>query len=129
MRNDMSTHPLRCSTCDRECVYDRCAPFGQGQETVYAVAWRCPEGHGSSVDVCPIGPLVPAQGLCLNCGAPYTSDTADARCGACGLSRSACPAALGLADAPGEDPIVSARAAFAQGLFRRGLAILNQALL
>src|SRR6516225_9735068 len=65
MRKGMSTHPLRCSTCDRECVYERCAPFGAGQETVYAVAWRCPEDHGSSLDVCPVGPLVPAPELCL----------------------------------------------------------------
>ena len=38
-----------------------------------------------------------------------------------------CPAALGLADASAE-PIAAARAAFDQGLFRRGLAILNHAL-
>jgi tetratricopeptide (TPR) repeat protein len=56
------------------------------------------------------------------------SDAADAQCGQCGLSRRACPAALGLADTATADPIASARASFAQGLFRRGVAILNQAL-
>src|SRR5205807_8690070 len=127
-RKAMSTHPLRCSTCGRDCVYDRCAPFGKGQEGTYGVAWRCPEGHGLSVDVCPVGPLVPDRGLCLNCGAGYPSDATDAPCGECGLSRRACPAALGLADTAGDDPVASARAAFAQGLFRRGMAILNQAL-
>src|SRR5690349_21513888 len=40
----------------------------------------------------------------------------------CGLSRRACPAALGIADTPADDPIAAARAAFAGGLFRRGLA-------
>jgi hypothetical protein len=124
----MSTHPRHCPTCNRECVYDRCAAFGQGQEATYAVAWRCPEGHGLSLDVCPVGPLIPARGLCLNCGAQYASDAVDAQCGECGLSRRACPAALGLADAAADDPIASARAAFAQGLFRRGVAILNQTL-
>jgi tetratricopeptide (TPR) repeat protein len=124
----MSTRAMHCSTCDRECVYDRVTPFGDGQESIYAVAWRCPEGHGLSVAVCPVGPLVPARELCLNCGAHYASDAADARCGACGLPRRACPAALGLADAAVEDPIASARAAFGQGLFRHGVAILNQAL-
>jgi len=124
----MSTHPLRCATCERECVYERCAPFSQGVEEAYHVAWRCPNGHGSSVDICPVGPLVPARGLCLNCGTPYPSDAGDAQCGACGLSRLACPAALGLTDEPLEDPIASARAAFTQGLFRRGIAILNRAL-
>jgi tetratricopeptide (TPR) repeat protein len=125
----MSANPLRCSKCGHECIFERCAPFGQGQETTYAVAWNCPQGHGSSLDVCPVGPLVPARTLCLNCGAPYASDVVDARCGECGLSRPACPAALGLAQgAHGQDCIASARTAFAQGLFRRGLAILNQAL-
>lgn len=124
----MSTKPLRCSTCDRECVYDRCAPFGQGEEAAYGVAWRCPKCHQLSVDVCPVGPLVPTRGLCLNCGTLYSSDSADAVCGGCGLSRHACPAALGLTDAVSDDPIASSQAAFAQGLFRRGVAVLNQAL-
>jgi tetratricopeptide (TPR) repeat protein len=91
------------------------------------VTWRCPEGHGLSLDVCPVGPLVPARGLCLNCGAPFPSDAVDSQCG-CGLSRRACPAALGLADVAADNPIALAREAFAQGLFRRGVAILNQAL-
>src|SRR5262245_26047238 len=119
MRNEMSVHPLHCSTCDQECVYDRCAPFGKGQETIYAVTWRCPEGHGLSLDVCPVGPLVPAQALCLNCGAQYSSAAADARCDECSLARHQCPAALALGDALADDPVASARAAFAQGLFRR----------
>src|SRR5438067_1689032 len=122
----MSTHPLHCRTCNSECTYDRCAPFGPGQEVVYGVAWRCPKGHGLSLDVCPVGPLVPARELCLNCGTPYP-DPENAHCGACGLSRPACSAALGLAEAPA-DPIAAARAAFARGLFRHGLAILNHAL-
>jgi tetratricopeptide (TPR) repeat protein len=65
--------------------------------------------------------------LCRNCGTAYPSDAPDAACGACGLSRPACPAALGIAEAPA-NPIDAARAAFTQGLFRRGLAILNSAL-
>lgn len=124
----MSTRPFACSTCGRDCIYDRCAPFGKGQEDVYAVAWRCPDGHGLSLDVCPVGPLVPAPGLCLNCGAAYTSDAADSPCGVCGLSRQACPTSLGLAATVGDDPVSAAREAFAQGLYRRGLAVLNQAL-
>ncbi len=123
----MSTEPLHCRTCNRECVYDRCAPFGEGQEGVYAVAWRCPDDHGQSLDVCPVGPLIPARHLCLNCGNPYSSAELDARCVACGLSRMACPAALGLTDGPA-DTIAAAREAFAQGLFRRGMAILNFAI-
>jgi hypothetical protein len=77
--------------------------------------------------VCPVGPLVPAHQLCLNCGNPYTSDEVDAQCAACGLARLACPAALGVTDTPA-DPIAAAHAAFAEGLFRRGVAILNCAI-
>jgi tetratricopeptide (TPR) repeat protein len=124
----MSTQPLRCSKCDRECVYDRCAPFGEEQEANYGVGWRCPENHGLLLDVCPVGPLVPARRLCLNCGAQYPSDAAETRREECGLSRRECPAALGLGDAVPDNPIALARAAFAQGLFRRGMAILNQTL-
>ena len=124
----LSTHPLRCSTCGKQCAYDRCAPFGEGQETTYAVSWRCRDGHSQSLDVCPVGPLIPANGLCLNCGAPYGSDAEEPQCGACGLSRRNCPAALEIADTPDDEPLASARTAFGQGLFRRGIAILNQAL-
>jgi tetratricopeptide (TPR) repeat protein len=126
---DMSTHALRCSQCDRECIYDRVAPFGQEEGATYAVAWRCPEGHrGLSLDVCPVGPLVPSPRLCLNCGAEYELDSPEAQCKVCGLLRRSCPAALGIADSPADDPVASAQAAFVQGLFRRGIAILNQAL-
>jgi tetratricopeptide (TPR) repeat protein len=121
----MSTRPLHCGTCQAECRYDRCSPFPPGQETVYGVAWSCPNGHGTSLDVCPVGPLVPARELCLNCGNPYSNP--EDTCTSCGLSRRDCPAALGLADVRG-DPVAAARAAFAKGLFRCGLAILNQAL-
>jgi hypothetical protein len=124
----MSTHQWRCRTCDRECDYDRYAPFGQGQEETYAVVWNCPGGHGSSLDVCPVGPLLPARELCLNCGAAYPPAIADVRCGGCGLALRACHAALGLGNTPAHDPIASARDDFSRGLFRRGLAILNQAL-
>jgi tetratricopeptide (TPR) repeat protein len=80
------------------------------------------------LDVCPVGPLVPSPRLCLNCGAEYELDSPEAQCKACGLSRRSCPAALGLAESPADDPVASAQAAFIRGLFRRGIAILNQAL-
>ena len=123
----MSIRPLRCQTCNSECLYDRCVAFDQGKESLYTVTWRCPNGHGLSADVCPVGPLVPGRHRCLNCGNPYTSDAVDAHCDACGLSRLECPAALGLAETA-TDPIAAARTAFGQGLFRFGMAILNQAI-
>jgi len=94
---------------------------------VYAVAWRCPEGHGHSLDVCPVGPLVPERDLCLNCGNPYAAKTPDGTCSACGLSQQACPAALGFPDPPPE-PISAAREFIKVGLFRRAIGILNHAL-
>jgi tetratricopeptide (TPR) repeat protein len=109
------------------CTFESYAPFGKGQEGVYAVVWNCPSGHGKSLDVCPVGPLVPARELCLNCGSRYASEEADAQCGSCGLKRTACLASLGVADAPA-DPVAAARTAFAQGLFRHGLAVLNYAI-
>jgi tetratricopeptide (TPR) repeat protein len=124
----LSMHPLRCARCNQECIYERCAPFGEKQEVAYGVTWRCPNCHSLSLDVCPLGPLVPARDMCLNCGAKYPSDDADALCRACGLSRHACQVALHLADANAGDPVALARAAFAQGLFRKGMAVLNQAL-
>jgi tetratricopeptide (TPR) repeat protein len=122
----MSTRPLRCRTCEAECQYDRCAPFPPGQEDVYAVAWTCPNGHGTSLDVCPVGPLVPARELCLNCGKSYTKPE-NAVCTSCGLSRTDCPASL-LPDNTPSDPVAAASADFANGLFRRGLATVNYAL-
>lgn len=124
----MSTHPLRCSTCDQECVYERPVPFGE-QEVTFGVVWRCPVCAKVALDVCPVGPLVPAPELCLNCGERYPAAAAgEAVCRACGLSRQDCPASLGLGDAIEVDPVAAARSAFERGLFRRGLATLNQAL-
>jgi hypothetical protein len=92
---------------------------------MYGVVWNCPEGHGPGLDICPIGPLVPEADSCLNCGA---NDQTDETCAGCGLTRQTCLDALGLSPALEADPIETARSAFAQGLFRRGLAILNRAL-
>lgn len=120
----MSTHPLHCSTCHRVCVYDRHAPIGPGEDT-YGVVWNCPDGHGSALDICPLGPLVPRSDTCLNCGAKYLIDEV---CALCGLSKASCPESLGLQSEPDKDPMTVARTAFAQGLFRSGLAVLNRAI-
>ena len=93
---------------------------------MYGVVWSCPNGHGTSLDVCPVGPRVPSRELCLNCGNAYSQSEGDA-CTSCGLSRQDCLASLGLDGVLG-DPGAAARAAFAAGLFRRGLAIVNYAI-
>ena len=123
----MSTTPLRCSTCDAEGVYVRCAPFPPGQEAMYGVVWRCPKCQGDLLDICPLGPLVPDDRTCMNCGGSYRPN--EDVCTACGLSKDACPAALGVTEPGHEQAVVTAQADFRTGLFRRGLAVLNYALL
>lgn len=124
----MSAHPLTCRDCKHECVLERVGPFpANGDERTYAVLWRCPQCSKKSLDVCPLGPLVPADSLCLNCGAAYSSNDNDASCAACGLPRRGVLAALGVESMPPE-PLAAARDAFQRGLFRRGLALVNLAL-
>lgn len=124
----MSARPLTCGDCNRECVLDRVGPFpANGDQRTYAVAWRCPQCSRKSLDVCPLGPLVPAESLCLNCGAAYPTESSDAACLACGLPRSGVLAALGVDSIP-TDPVAAARETFRHGLIRRGLAFLNLAL-
>jgi tetratricopeptide (TPR) repeat protein len=124
----MSVQPLTCRDCNREGVFERMAPFpGKGDETTYGVSWRCPQCSQVSLDVCPIGPLVPTNEVCLNCGAAYPPTTGNPSCGACGLPRDAVLSALGAASVSG-DPRATARDAFSKGLMRRGMAILNGAL-
>jgi tetratricopeptide (TPR) repeat protein len=124
----MSTHPLTCGDCNREYVLDRVGPFPpNGDERTYAVAWRCPQCSRKLLDVCPLGPLVPAESLCLNCGAAYPAEAGDPACPACGLPRSKVRTTLGVESIP-PDLLAAARDAFRRGLIRRGLALLNVAL-
>ncbi|HTU16849.1 MAG TPA: hypothetical protein VMG10_02200 [Gemmataceae bacterium] len=124
----MSAHPLTCRECSRECVLDRVGPFpANGDQRTYAVAWLCSPCSRKSLDVCPLGPLVPAESLCLNCGATYPAESGDPVCPDCSLPKSKVLAALGM-DAIPPDPIAAARDAFHRGLIRRGLALLNLAL-
>jgi hypothetical protein len=97
--------------------------FFVGSQVVTLVdlaGWRYPEGHGLSLDVCPVGPHVPAREWCLDCGTPYPSDAADARYG----ERAACQGTFPWTRSLLTPLPVPTR--FAQGLFRRGMAILNQ---
>jgi tetratricopeptide (TPR) repeat protein len=121
----VSSHIPTCSECGRDRVYDRHVPFPEDQETTYGVSWGCPEGHGLMLDICPLGPLVPTGDCCLNCGASYNSKEVGAICTVCGLSKPDCSLSLGLEIQPPDSPIDFARSAFAQGLFRRGLAAVN----
>lgn len=103
----MSTTPLRCSTCQAGGRYVRGAPFPPGQEAMYGVVWRCPTCQDDLLDVCPLGPLAPDDRTCMNCGGPYRPN--EEVCPLCGLSREACPAALGVTEAGLERAAVTAQ--------------------
>ena len=84
----MSVQPQFCPDCRRECVFDRMAPYpGKGDERTYGVGWRCPQCFKLSLDVCPVGPLVPSDLVCLYCGTAYPSEVNNSACDVCGLSR------------------------------------------
>jgi tetratricopeptide (TPR) repeat protein len=100
---------------------------GQEAGATYGVGWGCSACDYKALDVCPLGPLVPSGTTCLNCGDAYPSAAADAACPGCGLTRPGALAFLHLGSAPA-DPAAAARDLFGRGLFRRGLAVLNQAL-
>src|SRR4051812_23603238 len=112
----MSTHIPRCDDCGRDRVFERCAPLGDGNEASYGVSWRCPEGHGLALDICPIGPLVPTDATCVNCGTPYDAPDAAKGCTGCGLTFEQCPAALGHTEETTAEPIANAQQLFGQGL-------------
>ncbi len=124
----MSLRAWTCERCRGPCKY--LGPrliAGQEAGTAYAVSWACPNCDYTALDVCPLGPLVPSDAVCLNCGAAYAPGDAQAPCPGCGLTRPAALAFLCPGGLP-PDPAAAARDLFAQGLVRRGLAILNLAL-
>jgi tetratricopeptide (TPR) repeat protein len=124
----MSMRPWTCDRCQVACNYLGLQPVAS-QETgaVYGVGWGCSACHYEALDVCPLGPLVPGDKVCLSCGAAHPRAGADAACPGCGLTRAAALAFLRLDGVP-PDPGAVARELFGRGLFRRGLAVLNWAL-
>jgi tetratricopeptide (TPR) repeat protein len=124
----MSIRPWLCERCQRACNYVGLQVVaGQEAGTIYGVGWDCPSCGDKPLDVCPLGPLVPGDALCLNCGAAYPSEDATATCPGCGLTRAGALTFLCVGVVPPDAGSV-ARDLFARGLFRRGMAILNQAL-
>jgi tetratricopeptide (TPR) repeat protein len=120
----MSLRPWICDRCKGPCQYVGLQLLA-GQETgaTYGVGWSCAACDFKALDVCPLGPLVPGDAVCPNCGA----SCAAASCPGCGLTRAAAIAFLGLDTLP-SDPAATVRDLFDRGLYRRGLAILNHVL-
>ncbi len=126
----MSIRPWTCETCKKDCAYLGIQLFsGQDEAANYGVGWGCPSCDYKALDVCPLGPLLPGPDLCLNCATAYPGPSPEVACPGCGLSRAGVLPFLRLTASAPPDPGAAARELFGRGLFRRGLAVLNQALL
>jgi tetratricopeptide (TPR) repeat protein len=124
----MSMRPWNCERCKTPCKFAGLQLLsGQGTGASFGVGWGCPSCDYKALDVCPVGPLVPSDASCLNCGLVYPVGVDDPACSGCGLTAAAARAFLCPDTAP-PDPGAAARELFARGLFRRGLALLNLAL-
>ena len=124
----MSIRPYRCPKCQKTCLFLGADVLpDQGSGVSYGVGWGCATCDYKALDVCPLGPLVPAEGVCLNCGQPYPGSALEAACPGCGLTRTGVKGFLHLNESR-RDPVAAARDLIGQGLFRSALARLNQAL-
>src|SRR4051794_22625949 len=113
----MSIRPWNCEKCERECSYLGIQLYpGESDNLSYGVGWGCATCDYKALDVCPLGPLVPSEDLCLNCGIPYELGDPDVLCPGCGLSRLGVLSYLRLG-VPTTDPVATARDDFGRGLF------------
>ena len=78
----MSLKRPSCEKCSVEMRFDRAAPFADAGNA-YAVAWKCPQCGEAHIIISSLGPLIPAPGMCLNCGAVGQTDLS--RCAICGF--------------------------------------------
>jgi tetratricopeptide (TPR) repeat protein len=117
----MSVAAYACEECKIEGVFDRAGKFPEdGDEATYGVAWRCPKCEAVSLDLCPMGPVEPTPGSCLNCGGDVVEDKP---CAACGMPRSEALEFLRVDDGP--RTVDDAAAAFSAGRYRHAFAILD----
>lgn len=129
----MSTHPYKCEACEVDCTFDHAGKFPEDdpKDNTYGVAWRCPKCDEVSLDLCPLGPVEPIKGQtrCLNCGAKGAEKDDAAPCPDCGMSKPEMLAFLHLDGDASTRTYEKAEAAFDQGLYRHGFAILDALLL
>ncbi|MBI5486634.1 MAG: tetratricopeptide repeat protein [Deltaproteobacteria bacterium] len=123
----MSVEPLRCKKCDVECTFERAGRFPGTSASTFGVGWRCPRCDGLSLDLCPVGPLVPSARTCLNCGGGFPADEMDPRCPGCGMRRTESIEWLG--PFPGPEAFKATVIDLVRrGLIRSALAVANHAL-
>lgn len=124
----MSIAPLMCKKCNLECQFDRFGLFPEKDNLkTYAVSWICPKCKDITLDLCPIGPLVPLPNSCLNCGEPGEPDDEDYLCANCSMTRGETLQLFGPFPPLGKFASTS-RELFSQGIIRRSIAIVNHAL-
>jgi tetratricopeptide (TPR) repeat protein len=122
----LSAEIPHCDRCNLDRVFLRVAPLQN--QTMYGVEWRCPHCESDVLDLCPVGPLVPALDTCLNCGVAISEAGDEAKCPACELTRSGALDTCGL-NPPPADLLSTAGELFDRGLTRRAIAAVNFALL
>ncbi len=122
----MSTQPYRCEACNTETAFVAAGKYPEDdpKEATYGVTWRCPECGELSLDLCPLGPLAPSARSCLNCGKNRDPKKA---CPDCGMTEAETLAFLRIDDAKVRT-LENAEAAFDEGLFRHGFAIVDSLL-
>jgi tetratricopeptide (TPR) repeat protein len=122
----MSASTYQCPDCRISCAFELLKPFGQDKENAYFVTWRCPKCGQLHDDLSMLGPLVPGPSDCLNCGSPELG--AQITCPDCGLAAAHQDSYLGLSALELRKPVGNAKVAFANGHFRKGIALLNSGL-
>lgn len=122
----MSASTFQCPDCRINCTYEHLKPWGQGKENAYCVTWRCPKCSQQHDDLSMLGPLVPGPSDCLNCGSPDLGG--QITCPDCGLAAAHVDSYLGLSPLELRKPVGNAKVAFANGHFRKGIALLNSGL-
>lgn len=119
----MSIAPLGpCSKCKTALTLEFVARMSAADESSYGVSWICPTCKSRALDVCPLGPVIPAVNCCLNCGCPRD---ADAKCTGCGMREATEVAWFGNA---GDSQLDAAERDLSDGLIRRALGRANHVL-
>jgi tetratricopeptide (TPR) repeat protein len=122
----MSASTYQCPDCRTACTYENLKPWGQDKENAYCVTWHCPKCGQNHDDLSMLGPLVPGPSDCLNCGSPDLGG--QITCPDCGITAANLDGYLGLSALELRKPAGNAKVAFANGHFRKGMALLNSGL-